>query len=180
MPDVQRAGHVRRRLGHHELPGPGRRFLGGREGAALQPALVDPRFDGGSVVARGKLAVRRRHRHGRTPHPGCRRTPKTRSPKDERVPRGTTFVSTLTVSVLNSRAIGRNPSGSRATFSLSCPGALSALSAHPLYEADGGVLLTVVAVRGSLAQPPAAAPMGRSEERRVGEGGGCEGCAVDS
>src|SRR6476469_4916816 len=51
-----------------------------------------------------------------------------------------------------SRAIGRSPAGSRATFSLSCPGGLSALSAHPLYEADGGVLLTVVAVRGSLAQ----------------------------
>ena len=100
MTDVQRAGHVRRRLGDHELPGARRRFLGGRESAALQPALVDPRLDGGSVVARGKLAIRRRHRHGRTPHPRCPRTPKTRSPKDERVPRGTTFVSTLTVSVL--------------------------------------------------------------------------------
>src|SRR5438132_14072433 len=62
-----------------------------------------------------------------------------------------------------SRAIGRSPAGSRATFSLSCPGGLSALSAHPLYEADGGVLLTVVAVRGSLAQPPAAAPYGADD-----------------
>ncbi len=43
-----------------------------------------------------------------------------------------------------------DPSGSRATFSLSCPVGLPADGPASL-QADGGVLLTVSAVRGSLA-----------------------------
>ncbi len=78
--EVERAGHVRRRLDDDE-PIRARRRLGRRgEGAAVHPALVDGGLDQGGVVARGELASRRRHRSS-----SFIGTHKTRSSKDERV-----------------------------------------------------------------------------------------------
>ena len=62
MPDVQRAGDVRRRLDDDEALGAGGRLVGRAEGIGCQPALVDRRLDRGGVVARCELASRRRHR----------------------------------------------------------------------------------------------------------------------
>ena len=60
--DVQRTGHVRRRLDHDEALSAGRRLVRGPECVGGQPALVDRRLDGRGVVARSDLTSRRRHR----------------------------------------------------------------------------------------------------------------------
>ena len=145
MTDVQRARDVRRWLGDHELPGAWRCLLRRRERAALEPALVDPGLDGGSVVARGELAVRRRNRHCRSPL----HAPGTKNPLVEGRAGASWYHlrSTLKLSVLVSALSGGarparvRPSPSRARWALSPFG-------PPSLQADGGVLLTVVAVSG--------------------------------
>ncbi len=57
--DVQRAGHVRRRLRDHEPGGARRRLGSGPEGTGRLPALVDARLDRRGVVARRQLASAR-------------------------------------------------------------------------------------------------------------------------